>query len=250
MVNRIWQYHFGTGLVATPDDFGTRGAKPSHPELLDWLAREFVESGWSIKHIHRLILNSTTYQQASADTSTLLASFPRRRLEAEAIRDAMLDVSGLLDRKMAGISIATEARDDGSFDVPADDAGRYRRSVYLSTRRSQLPTFLTLFDAPSMDTNWPKRNDSAIAPQALALMNHPFVLECADAFAGRILADEGTNAERLRRAYLLAYGRAPRVDEHTLFGELLAKTTPDNERATWRTITHALLAASEFLYVD
>ncbi|MDQ3622633.1 MAG: DUF1549 and DUF1553 domain-containing protein, partial [Verrucomicrobiota bacterium] len=270
MVNRVWQYHFGTGLVATPDDFGTRGAKPSHPELLDWLALEFIESGWSIKHLHRLILNSTTYRQSGkvvndqwsvvtkdaltsgAPTSDALASdaFPRRRLEAEAIRDAMLHVSGLLDRTMFGESIPTEAGGDGSFDLPATHPGRRRRSVYLSTRRTQLPTFLTLFDAPSMDTNWPRRNDSAIAPQALALMNHGFVLECADAFAGRILESRKKTAERIDFAFRLAYGRPPQPDEQELFGTLLAKTGAGDERDAWRTIAHALLASSEFLYVD
>jgi hypothetical protein len=255
MVNRIWQYHFGTGLVSTPDDFGTRGAKPSHPELLDWLAGEFVASGWSVKHLHRLILHSTTYRQRSAATAShgnqsLLASFPRRRIEAEAIRDAMLSVAGKLDAKMFGESIPTKQNADGSCDVPPDHPGRYRRSVYLSTRRTQLPTFLSLFDAPSMDTNWPRRSDSAIAPQALMLMNHPFVTGCADAFATRVMAEATTTAGRIASAYALAYGREPQPDEQKLFSEALASADGKAERETWRTLTHALLASNEFLYLD
>ncbi len=252
MVNRLWQHHFGVGLVATVDDFGQRGARPSHPELLDWLASELVASGWSLKHIQRLILESTTYRQAAAPPGGAVASdygaFPRRRLEAEAIRDAMLSVGGRLDPALFGPSIETVKAADGSWDVAADDPGRFRRSVYLTTRRSQLPTFLTLFDAPIMDTNWPVRSDSAIAPQALALMNHPFVLQCADDFAGRLLSTDAADRERLELAFRLAYGRAPDADEHHLFADHLARA-PD-PRAAWRTLAHALLASSEFIYLD
>jgi len=255
MVNRIWQYHFGTGLVSTPDDFGTRGARPSHPELLDWLASEFVASGWSVKHLHRLILNSTTYRQRSGATAahgdqSQLASFPRRRIEAEAIRDAMLSVAGKLDAGMFGESIPTKQNADGSYDVPADHPGRNRRSVYLSTRRTQLPTFLSMFDAPSMDTNWPRRSDSAIAPQSLILMNHPFVTQCADDFATRVMAEAATTGERIALAYALAYGREPQPDEQKLLSDVLASADGEAERETWRTLAHALLASNEFLYLD
>jgi|JI10StandDraft_1071094.scaffolds.fasta_scaffold00117_23 hypothetical protein len=265
MVNRIWQFHFGTGIVSTPDDFGTRGAKPSHPELLDWLATEFVRSGWSIKHLHRLILNSSTYRQASAPAGELgerlrqvspqlLAAFPRRRIEAEALRDAMLSVGQLLDPKLYGPSIPTVAQKDGSYTIPQDQPARFRRSIYLSTRRTQLPTLLQLFDAPSMDTNWPERHDSAIAPQALALANDPFVIECADALAGRILRERFRNTERIEHAFEICYGRPPHPDELRFFTELVpadgAGLSLEDERSVWRSVAHALIGSSEFIYID
>lgn len=265
MVNRIWQYHFGTGIVSTPDDFGARGAKPSHPELLDWLATEFVESGWSIKHLHRLMVNSSAYRQASLselDTDNaarelspqLLASFPRRRIEAEAMRDSLLAVSGLLNPTMFGESIATVAQSDGSYSVPKDHPGRHRRSIYLSTRRTQLPTLLQLFDAPSMDTNWPQRHDSAIAPQALAMTNDPFVIECADALAGRILRERFSTEDRIAHAFEICYARKPDPDEVKLVSEMVSspldRSSLDDERSLWRSVAHALVASNEFIYVD
>ncbi len=264
IVNRIWQYHFGRGLVETPDDFGARGRAPSHPELLDWLAVELVESGWSLKHIHRLILDSTTYRQAAGvderrqridPSNRLLGSFPRRRIEAEALRDAMLAASGLLDTRLHGPSVPTARRPDGRFVVPSDHPDRHRRSVYLSTRRTWVATFLTTFDAPVMDTNCPRRASAAIPQQALALMNNPFTIECAAAFAGRALAEgDETIDDRLRRAWILAFGRAPEHDEAAPFRRLVAaavgSTEEEAERRAWRTVCHALLSASEFLYVD
>jgi len=253
MVNRIWQYHFGTGLVSTPDDFGARGARPSHPELLDWLATELVRSGWSIKHLHRLILRSAVYRQASGDSEvdpSLLATFPRRRLEAEAIRDAALSVAGKLDPTFFGESVPTKKSADGSDNVPSTHPGRYRRSVYLSTRRTTLPTLLTLFDAPSMDTNWPQRYDSAIAPQALALMNHPEWIACATAFAARVQREAATDAERLEHLFALAYTRLPASEELELMMSVLNDTQTADLSDRWTTIAHAILASNEFLYVD
>jgi hypothetical protein len=250
MVNRIWQYHFGTGIVATPDDFGARGARPVSQPLLDWLAAEFVESGWSVKHLQRLILNSATYRQETVSKNagkSLPAFIPGpRRLEAEAIRDAMLEVSGQLDRKMFGPSVPTEKRSDGAFDIKKDHAERFRRTVYIHTRRTYVPTFLTLFDEPQMDTNWPKRSTSAIAQQALALMNDSFVLDCAAAMARRVKSEGGDSFEsRLKRAFALAYQRAPSRDEVKTFQKLT--TGVENP---WPTICQALLSASEFFYVD
>ena len=253
MVNRVWQYHFGTGLVSTPDDFGTRGAKPSHPELLDWLATHFVDSGWSLKSLHRLILQSAVYRQAARQTDiepALLASFPRRRLEAEAIRDAALAVAGKLDRSFFGESVTTVVASDGSASPPNEHPGRYRRSVYLSTRRTQLPTLLALFDAPSMDTNWPKRHDSAIASQSLALMNHPQFIECAEGFAKRIVDETVGDTERLQRMFVWAYGRLPEPSELILFMNELQRATREESAEVWTTFAHAILASNEFLYVD
>jgi len=272
MVNRVWQYHFGNGLVETPDDFGARGSRPTHPELLDWLAVEFMENGWSIKHLHRLILLSTTYQQASGDgprkgrpsvdaptpatgnAERWLARFPRRRLEAEPIRDALLRVAGLLDLRQFGETVPTVKGSEGEFSIPRDHVGRYRRSVYLTTRRTWLPTFLALFDAPAMDTNWPKRSRSAIAPQALALMNNPLMVECAERFAERVKTEAGPGfTPRLARAFLLAYGRPPAKDEIVLMRGLMetpARREGESDDTDWRMVCHALLSSNEFLYVD
>jgi len=260
MVNRIWQYHFGAGIVATPDDFGARGARPASQALLDWLAAEFVESGWSVKHLHRLILNSATYRQKTvpgqgedvesvgqgAGTPTPAFAPGPRRLEAGAIRDAMLEVSGQLDRRLFGASVPTERRSDGAFDIKQGHADRFRRTVYIHTRRTYVPTFLTLFDEPQMDTNWPKRSTSAIAQQALALMNDPFVLECANALACRVEAEGGNSFEsRLHRAFALAYQRAPSAEEVNALQSLT-----DGVENPWPAICQALISASEFLFVD
>ncbi len=263
LVNRVWQYHFGTGLVATPDDFGARGSRPTHPELLDWLAAEFVESGWSIKHLHRLILLSATWRQSSQDdpakrevdpADKLLWKFPKRRLEAEIIRDAMLSVSGLLDGRLFGESVETKKQPDGQYAVPADHPDRCRRSVYLSTQRTQVPSFLAVFDAPAMDANWPKRSASAVAQQALALMNNPFTLECMDHFAKRVMDREGSTGERIAFAVKLAYGRAPGREELALLRDFLqhkpGASAPDAEAGAWRRLCQALLSSNEFIYVD
>ncbi|HAV63558.1 MAG TPA: hypothetical protein DCY13_14475 [Verrucomicrobiales bacterium] len=272
MVNRIWQYHFGTGLVSTPDDFGARGAHPVSQELLDWLAAEFVEGGWSVKHLHRLIMNSDVYRQETvADRSDTVSTALRRlenededenedgspaplaafnpgprRLGAGEIRDAMLAASGLLDDRLFGESVPTERRKDGAFAVRANHPDRHRRSVYIHTRRTYVPTFLTLFDEPQMDTNWPVRSNSAIAQQALALMNEPFVIGCATAMAERVKSEGGTEFEgRLDRAFRLAYQRAPLAEERTLFADAAAGV-----EEPWPVICQALLSSSEFLYVD
>lgn len=283
MVNRLWQYHFGMGLVATPDDFGERGARPTHPELLDWLAAEFMDNGWSIKHIHRLILNSATWRQTSfiaatvrreadanlasddttaahASTGAAAAGFPSRRLEAEAIRDALLEVAGLLDRQLFGESLPTQRLPDGRTDISTNSTTRLRRSIYISTRRTTVPTLLTAFDAPSMDTNWPKRNDSVIPQQALALMNSSFALECSEHFARRVLREGGPIFEkRLGRAFALAYARQPEPDEVALFkkfgeshGNAAISSGGDKPLTleSWTAICHALLSSNEFLYVD
>ena len=266
MVNRIWQYHFGEGLVRTPDDFGMRGSRPTHPDLLNWLAVEFMESGWSIKHIHGLILRSTVYRQSSrfdkareeADPSNqLLNRFQKRRLEAEAIRDAMLAVSGQLDLSMYGESVPTERLEDGRVQIPTDNPGRTRRSVYISTRRSGIPNFLTTFDYPMMDTNAPKRSASAISQQALAAMNNPFMHESAEALRDRIESEgHETFEERLKRIWMLAYARNP-TEEETRSMQAWIQTEMDADTPSigqrqdaWRTICHAVLSSNEFLYIN
>lgn len=263
MVNRIWQYHFGEGLVRTPDDFGVRGNRPTHPDLLNWLAVEFMESGWSIKHLHRLILRSTVYRQSSraenarekADPSNRLWNrFPKRRLEAEAIRDAMLAVSGQLDLRMFGESVPTERLEDGRVQIPADHPDRGRRSVYISTQRTGIPGILTTFDAPVMDTNSPKRSAAAIPQQALVAMNNPFMHDSAEALRDRIVSDERESfEERLNRIWMLAYARYP-TDEESRRMETWMQNAMDEGaggfRDAWKTICHAVLSSNEFLYID
>jgi len=253
IANRVWQYHFGAGLVSTPDDFGSRGARPANPELLDWLASELIDHGWSLKHLHLLILNSAAYQQSSTvrenhKPDTFLASFPKRRLEAELVRDSMLELSSQLDTRLFGESIPTQRLADGRNVVPDNNPGRNRRSVYISTRRTTVPTFLTVFDEPTMDTNWPRRNDSVIPQQALALMNGAFVLDCSQLFARRLLQHAGSFTDRLTRAFELAYGRPPDAQELTLFREFCGGNEADEK--AWRTICHAIFSSNEFLYVD
>ena len=267
MVNRIWQYHFGEGLVRTPDDFGVRGSRPTHPELLDWLSVEFMESGWSIKHLHRLILRSTVYRQSSRVDRALEAAdpanhfwsrFPKRRLEAEAIRDAMLAVSGQLDLRMFGESVPTERLDnDGRVQVPPDHPDRGRRSVYVNSQRTGIPGFLTTFDAPILDTNAPKRPVSAIPQQALAAMNNPFMHDSAGSFWDRIVS-EGleTLEERLNRIWMLAYSRSPTGKEINKIKAWLGTVMNANISNTgesqdaWKTVCHAVLSSNEFIYID
>ena len=181
IVNRLWQHHFGTGLVTTVNDFGTQGALPSHPELLEWLANELVRNGWSLKHIHRLILTSETFQQGSAFSrkasqvdpeNKLLWRFTPRRLEAEAIRDSILAVSGQLDPTMFG---------SGTL-----DPGQKRRSIYFTVKRSLLNPMLNLYDAPETLTSTGRRSSTTTAPQALMLINSPYIRQLAEAFSARI----------------------------------------------------------------
>ena len=266
MVNRIWQYHFGEGLVRTPDDFGARGKRPTHPDLLDWLAVEFMESGWSIKHIHRLILRSTTYRQSSsyeqaredADPSNQSWNrFSKRRLEAEAIRDGLLSVSGQLDLRMYGESVPTEILDDGRAQIPPDHPDRNRRTVYISTQRTGLPNMLTTFDAPVLDTNAPHRTTASIPQQALVAMNNPLMHESAEALRDRIFAENHDSfEERLNRIWMLSYSRYP-TDEESNNMRLWMQSSMDAENPSidqeseaWKILCHAVLSSNEFLYID
>ncbi len=199
-VNRVWQHHFGRGLVPTPNDFGKTGALPSHPELLDWLAGELIRNGWRMKPIHRLIMTSAAYQQSSAADAAKLAADPdntlflRRtpqRLEAEAVRDSILAVSGLLDRTMFGSGTLDEASK--------------RRSIYFTIKRSRLLNSMVVFDAPEPLTSQGSRPTTTVAPQALLLMNSPQVRAWAEALAQR--------AGNVQQAYALALGRAPTASE-------------------------------------
>ena len=266
MVNRIWRWHFGTGLVASPDNFGLLGERPSHPELLDWLAAEFVESGWSIQHIQRLILRSAVYQQAShseqiaaAATSDpenrLLWHFPIRRLEAEAIRDAILAVSGQLDHSMGGSMMAVDNR-EWVFNHLSVDPTKYdtaRRSVYLPVIRNNLYDVFQLFDYSEASAVSGNRSSSTVAPQALFMLNGDLVLDAAEELARQALAiGESSDAERLTGLYQMVLGREPRESEQPKLLAFVAGASSDDEAGrlrSWASLCHVLLASNEFLYV-
>jgi hypothetical protein len=237
LANRLWQHHFGHGLVTTPNDFGLRGEPPTHPELLDWLATELTSHGWSIKHLHRVMFLSNTYQQASrvpsADSARridpenhLLWHRTRRRLEGEALRDSVLAVAGTLNRKLGGPMVRvplepevydlifTEGEPDGLWHATPDSREHTRRSIYLFAKRNvRLPLF-EAFDRPDSLTSCPVRPVSTFAPQALILMNGPFMQEQSKALAARLLREAGADVHRqIDRAYRLALCRPPRPAE-------------------------------------
>ncbi len=242
IVNRVWQWHFGTGLVRTPNNFGLLSESPSHPALLDWLATTFVADGWSLKKLHRRIVLSATYAQSSSATPDAIARDPEnrwfgrftpRRLEAEATRDAMLAVAGKLESAPGG---------------PATyDLATTRRTLYVQTARWDRSNYATLFDAANPDAAVERRDVSTVAPQALFLLNHEFVLAQATNLAERVTRDEPTNFDhRLKRLFQLVYARPPTADELKIARELLAKSSP----TTWRDLAHVLLCSNEFVYVD
>ena len=257
IVNRVWQYHFGEGIVRTPDDFGSQGAPPTHPELLDWLAVSFVQHGWSLKWLHREIMLSAVYRQSSAEEAAKLAAdpsdkllwrMPPIRLDAEEIRDAMLAVSGRLDVTMYGEPVPVRKAPDGQFLEDQPIEAPHRRSIYVLTRKSTPQSFLLAFDQPTMDAgNMPVRFRSALPGQSLALMNNPLVIESAKALAARIEKEAGEGLDsRLRRAFELAYSRPPRPEELRILHASLAANVKNP--SAWMIVCQALLGANEFLY--
>jgi hypothetical protein len=257
MVNRLWQHHFGKGIVATPNDFGVRGMAPTHPELLDWLATEFVERGWSVKQMHRLMLLSATYQQSTTaapdtvkkdPTNALIGRMNRLRLEGEIIRDSLLFLSGRLNLKAGGPGvfppIPPEAASGGKdWKASADPADHVRRSVYIFARRNLRFPFLEPFDVPDSNQSCPGRERSTTAPQALALLNAPDVTAAAKALAQRLEREAETTDERIARAYYLLMGRAPTAVESRLARGFLAEA-PLSE------LCRALFNVNEFIYLD
>ncbi len=246
MANRLWQWHFGEGIVRTPSNFGWLGERPTHPELLDHLAGELVRSGWSIKRMHRLILLSATYQQSSEAEPEVREADPenrqfgrmnRRRLEAEAVRDALLAASGRLDRTMKGPATR-------SFAAP-------RRTLYLMTIRSDRSGFGPLFDSADNTAPVDRRTVSTVAPQALFLLNNPFAIEQACALARRVVASAETDTGRVKGAYAVLFGRPPELEELAIGLELLqASRGPRPAEKAWEEYCQVLLCANEFLYVD
>jgi hypothetical protein len=271
MVNRIWQHHFGRPIVATPSDFGLRGAPPTHPELLDWLARAFIDSGWSIKAMHRTIVLSKTYRlsdvadpaDAARDTgNTAYWRADRRPLDAEALRDALLDLSGRLDRSRPGphpfppeSSWAFTAHHQFKAVYPSE-----HRSVYLMVQRLHPHPYLALFNGPDASTTTAVRDDGFLPLHALYLLNSPFVHDQAAGFARRLIAREPDPRRRVRLAYLLAYARPPsrsEADRSAAFLEryeraLADEGVPIGRRApeSWACLARTLMASNEFLFVD
>jgi mono/diheme cytochrome c family protein len=247
LVNRVWQHHFGTGLVRTPSDFGLRSDPPSHPELLDYLAAVFMENGWSLKKLHRLILLSAVYQQTSDDRpecrrvdpeNTLLSRMNRRRLDFEATRDALLAVSGRLDRTTGGAPVK---------DILAPKATR--RTVYANVDRLNFPGLFRTFDVPSPDTTSPQRDTTTVAPQALFFMNNPFLVECSRGLLQRPeMEAEKDVAKRVPLLYRLLYARPPSTEEVELAREYL--DGGKRMAGSWEQYVQALLLANEFVFVD
>ncbi|MGV3532433.1 MAG: PSD1 and planctomycete cytochrome C domain-containing protein [Chthoniobacteraceae bacterium] len=256
IANRIWQFHFGEGLVSTSSDFGINGAKPSHPELLDWLASELVEHGWSLKHLHRAILNSATYRQSSdaseaglrVDASTrLLWRFPPRRLEAEPIRDAILSVSGKLDLTAGGPGFSTFKANDNYVRVyePLTDFGpaQFRRMIYMTKVRMQQDSTFGAFDCPDGGQIAPRRTRSTTPLQALNLLNSSFLLQQAGFFAERLAAEaEGDQRRQIQRAFQLAFSRDAAPEEATAAQALISEHGLP-------AFCRAIFNANEFVYV-
>ncbi|HZZ82834.1 MAG TPA: DUF1549 and DUF1553 domain-containing protein [Gemmataceae bacterium] len=253
MVNRIWQHHFGRGIVASPSDFGLRGDRPTHPELLDWLACEF-SSTWSIKRMHRLMLLSATYQQSTIDgvkkdpNNALFGRSNRQRLEGEIIRDSLLAISGRLNPKMGGPGVFPPIPPEAGvsakqWKASADGADHVRRSVYIFARRNLRFPFLEPFDVPDSNQSCPKRERSTTAPQALALLNSSDVIAAARVLADRLDKDAPDTDARITLAYRLTLGRTPTDTERRLSREFVAQSP-------WSELCRALFNVNEFIYLD
>jgi hypothetical protein len=255
MVNRLWLHHFGEGIVRTPSDFGARGEPPTHPELLDWLASTFMKEGWSVKKMQRLIVLSQTYQQESREDAADKAADPenrllshqnRRKLEFEPLRDALLLVSGRLDPRMGGKGDDI-AMGNGPFSQ--------RRSIYGFIDRQNLPGVFRTFDFASPDATVGLRHTTTTPPQALFLMNAPFVVEQARALAARPdVTNLATDAQRIDRMYRLAYGRPAEADEVAVGEQFIKEAAAENQAANrlsaWEQYAQVLLLSNEFAFVD
>jgi hypothetical protein len=270
MVNRIWQWIFGRGLVGTPDDFGHLGERPSHPELFDCLAARFVEEGWSMKRLVRSLVLSRAFQSDSAPTAeardrdpqnALLSHYAARRAEAEVIRDSILAVSGRLDPKLYGPSIhpyrETADPDKRLFVGPLDGDGR--RSIYLKCQLMEAPRFLSAFNLPGGKVAQGRRDTSNSPAQSLALMNDPFVLAMADFWAARLVADgRASIADRVDSLFHEALGRAPGESERAncvaAVRSLAAaggvgETGIMASRAVWKDAAHMMFNLKEFIFI-
>ena len=268
MVNRVWRWHFGQGIVSTTDNFGMLGDKPSNPQLLDWLARGFMENGWSIKDLHRLIMRSATYQQSSAARYSMAGgqADPRlvdpenrlfwraniQRLEAEEIRDSLLAVSGWLSPQIGGKTIPLHNK-EFVFNHTSKDHTSYespRRALYLPVIRNHLYDMLEQFDFPDPTMPTGSRNSTVIAPQALIMMNSPVAMESADRLAERLLNSRESDEQRLRRTFVLLYGRQATDAELRDTLSFLQQTAATEPIArAWSLVVQSLMAANEFMYL-
>jgi hypothetical protein len=251
MVNRLWQHHFGQGLVRTPNDFGTQGEPPTHPELLDYLAGELIRGGWKLKPIHKLIMSSTVYQQAGDSRAEALAVDPHnrlwwrkppRRLEAEIVRDSLLAVSGTLTRNLYG---------PGTL-----DANSPRRSVYLTVKRSQLLPLMQMFDAPEPIQSVGDRSQTTLPTQALAFMNSPLVRQRAEKLAQRLRTQAADPGHSVVDAYRIVLGRRPSELERQRLLDFMERQAASYGKAP-KALEQALadgcqvlLCLNEFVYVD
>ena len=273
-VNRVWRWHFGSGIVASTDNFGRLGDRPTHPELLDWLARRFMESGWSTKELHRLILSSNAYRMASVHPreaqaaasdpeNRLLWKFRIQRLEAEQIRDAVLAVSSRLDTTLGGKTVPLRNR-QFVFDHTSIDHTKYdslRRSIYLPVIRNNLYTLFEQFDFPDPTMPTGSRNSTVVAPQALLMMNSEVVMDSADELARLLLEQKGNDVDRIALAYQRAYSREPSASEvqraKSFVDEMTSRggSSPSAEevyvqrRQAWSLFCQSLFASNEFIYV-
>ncbi len=264
-VNRLWQHHFGTGIVATSENFGRSGALPTHPELLDWLALQLIQGGWSSKAIHRLIMTSSAYRQSSRvrpdaeklDPGNVLVSrMPLTRVDAEALRDSILFIAGRLNESRYGPPELLFVRHDGMVMTP-DPSARQRRSIYLQQRRATVHTMLDLFDYPQMGPNCSQRANTTVAPQALFLLNNTLIRTLAESLAERVSKEAGNDlAGQIDRLYWLALGRPPTGEEKgILLGELgkayeAASRRPHQRKRLLVRLCHAIINSSAFIYVD
>jgi hypothetical protein len=287
MVNRLWQHHFGKGLVKTANDFGTRGDTPSHPELLDWLAQELIRNNWSLKTMCKMMLLSSTFRQDSRrrdveaekrdGDNRLLWKMNRFRLDAEALRDSALAVAGKLNRSLTGPSvfvplekevydlIFTEGEPDGLWHVTPERSQHDRRSLYLYRKRNVRLPMLEAFDQPDTLTSCAQRSNSTFAPQALILLNGPFLQEQSKALANRLQERNDSPKEQINEAFLRTLGREPRATELTeamtfldtqsaYLLQQLRKESPTTSRAEASRMALvdfclAMLNRNDFLYV-
>jgi hypothetical protein len=250
IVNRIWQWHFGTGIVASSNDFGHLGQQPTHPELLDWLARKFVQHGWDMKAMHRIIMTSSTYRQATVpedfaeaeiidQDNHFLWRMPVQRMDAEQLRDSMLFVSGEIDGSMGGPAVSEEKTN--------------RRSIYVQNKRNKLMTMMNAFDTPDFHNSCPTRDTTTTPIQALTLLNGQWSITRAERFADRVLENEGVSAsDRIAQAYRFAFGRSPSIEELESARTFLeyANSKNDSRRTAWIDLCHVLLNTNEFLYIN
>jgi cytochrome c553 len=269
MVNRIWQWHFGEGIVRTPDNFGRLGQRPTHPELLDWLAARFVKDGWSIKQLHRRIMLSSVYQMSTARNARAALLDPenrflwrmnRRRMEAEVIRDSLLAVSGRLDLSMGGpvlenktlvVLSASVLRDGKLYDST-------RRSVYLPVLRSGLFDVFQAFDFPDPAVVSGRRASTTVAPQALFMMNGRLMTDAVQRMAEQLLADHGDHPKRIEAAYQLAFNRAPSNEELDDWLQFIRDYEPvlsqtdanTRQRRIWQAVCRVLFSSNEFVYIE